>query len=418
MGKLKPITGADKFRRKAYNKTGAFTGKAKQGARNVGHNAFSTAGRTPGGEKIGARAKDTDSVAGRFVGRYYSSLGGATAGILAGDQIGRAKYRKESKVTKAFKMPKGKVQRITDLGSPAAKEGKRKHKYLSPKSAVVGAGVGVPTGAWLGNEQQRLKEESKKYMVKKDFDPKKGMRGQNLAFADKDARRRVNTEFGGRYQASYKQQKKGTGKKTAAEVGVGAGLGAAAGSKIGPKLYGARKGKGAVLGGLVGAAYGTAPSTVRDINASTKAHTSARTAAIGSGLKSGDVVRTKSKKEIGSWSGVKKMDSYSAFGVDHGSEFAKRENKKPMSTGRAVTGTLLGPYHGAVAGKGGKGKAKSAGTQFGLSTAGGIAGTVAGTALGRGTGGAIGGAAGSYTGSYHGTKIAHKKGWLKREKKK
>jgi hypothetical protein len=101
----------------------------------------------------------------------------------------------------------------------------------------------------------------------------------------------------------------------------------------------------------------------------------------------------------------------SAFGVDHWYvEKRKKEassKKTPPTTGRMVAGSLLSPAHGVVAGRGVKGKAKTAGSQLGLATAGGIAGAAT-----RVPGLAFGGAVG---GGYGATKIAHNKGWLKKQ---
>lgn len=67
-----------------------------------------------------------------------------------------------------------------------------------------------------------------------------------------------------------------------------------------------------------------------------------------------------------------------AFGVERG-EVSKADTKKqpPASAGRQVTGGLLGPYHGLVAGKKGH-KLRAAGNEW----AGGVAGGVGGSALG------------------------------------
>lgn len=117
---------------------------------------------------------------------------------------------------------------------------------------------------------------------------------------------------------------------------------------------------------------------------------------------------------------VKKNMSVSAFGVDHGSEFSKaqyRPNKKKPTTGRLVAGGVFGPLHGLVAGKGAGGKARSAGTQLAGTWGGGIGGAAAGTLAGRGNplATSVGSAAGATGGAVAGTKIAHKKGWLKRQ---
>lgn len=117
---------------------------------------------------------------------------------------------------------------------------------------------------------------------------------------------------------------------------------------------------------------------------------------------------------------VRKSMSESAFGVDHGSEFGKaqyRPNKKKPTGGRLVAGGVFGPYHGLVAGKGAGGKARSAGTQLAGTWGGGIGGAAAGTLAGRGNPVAtsLGSTAGAVGGAVAGTKIAHKKGWLKRQ---
>lgn len=102
------------------------------------------------------------------------------------------------------------------------------------------------------------------------------------------------------------------------------------------------------------------------------------------------------------------MSGHDAFGIyDPISKAAKKKRKDP-TTGRMVAGTLFGPYHGAFAGKGAKGKVKSAGTQLG--------GTIGGTALGTAIGGRAGGAIGSMAGAAGATGIAHNKGWLKDQK--
>lgn len=117
---------------------------------------------------------------------------------------------------------------------------------------------------------------------------------------------------------------------------------------------------------------------------------------------------------------ISKASPASAFGVDHGDEFSKAgKDRKEPSTGRKVAGGAFGAYHGLAAGKGAKGKAKTAGTQVGVGTAGALGGGLAGSLLTRGSlaGAALGSGTGFVAGSVKGTKIAHKRGWLKPEGK-
>lgn len=123
------------------------------------------------------------------------------------------------------------------------------------------------------------------------------------------------------------------------------------------------------------------------------------------------------------------MKSY--WGVEHGEEISKFENKKSSDSRKLFTvGTnaLLGSpgagIHGAVAGKKGK-KLRAAGNQFGASALGGAGGGAAGglTAglLTRGrsqaaasTGGVVGGFLGSSFGALGGLARNERKGYLKK----
>ena len=129
---------------------------------------------------------------------------------------------------------------------------------------------------------------------------------------------------------------------------------------------------------------------------------------------------TRGEAQKGKRNTVKK--NLSAFGVEHGSGEVSKKKDKPssgkMSTGRAVTGTLLAPYHGAVAGRGGKGKLKAAGSQVAGAYGGATLGAVAGGLTRSSTGVRLGAAAGGAGGAYKATDIANRRGWLKAEKKK
>lgn len=112
--------------------------------------------------------------------------------------------------------------------------------------------------------------------------------------------------------------------------------------------------------------------------------------------------------------GIQKM-STSAFGVDHGSEFSKADPpQKKMSTGREVTGTLFGGWHGAVAGKKGK-KLGAAGTGFGAGIGGSAAGAVGAGLLTRGKGTQLGSQAGALGGNNWAVRRNQAKGRLKPE---
>jgi hypothetical protein len=108
---------------------------------------------------------------------------------------------------------------------------------------------------------------------------------------------------------------------------------------------------------------------------------------------------------------VKKNMSVSAFGVDHGGEFSKADNKKPKtgpSVGRVATGTLFPGWHGAIAGKKGK-KLEAAGSGLGHS----IGGSLAGAALTRGN--PAGAQFGGYAGAARSVYSNHNKGRLKKQ---
>lgn len=120
------------------------------------------------------------------------------------------------------------------------------------------------------------------------------------------------------------------------------------------------------------------------------------------------------------------MISY--WGVDHGDEISKADNKygknKAPSGGRRVTTALFPGWHGAVAGKKGK-KLRSAGTElagyYGGALGGGVAGGAAGAVLSRGNaagaqiGSSVGQLAGGLTGTQLGLNRIQRKGYLKRE---
>lgn len=85
--------------------------------------------------------------------------------------------------------------------------------------------------------------------------------------------------------------------------------------------------------------------------------------------------------------------STSAFGVEH--EISKSEKRRPPTAGRIITGGVVGPAHGLVAGKPGEyRKLKAATAQFG--------------------GSVLGGPIGSGLATY----VAHDKGWLKEQKRR
>lgn len=110
---------------------------------------------------------------------------------------------------------------------------------------------------------------------------------------------------------------------------------------------------------------------------------------------------------------VEKMDSVSAFGVEHGYDISKAKDKKKSkpnspTAGRYVTAAAFPGWHGAFAGKKGS-KLKATGSQVGLGLVGGIAG------------GAVAGNAGAQLGTRAGAvgamKIGHDKGWYKKQPK-
>lgn len=98
----------------------------------------------------------------------------------------------------------------------------------------------------------------------------------------------------------------------------------------------------------------------------------------------------------------------SAFGIDHGSEFSKKNKrpKKDASGLRLAGGALFAPVHGVVAGKGAKNKLKAGALE--AATTAGVGLSAAGVDRRLAAPGAmLGGAAGA--------RLAHNSGWLKKE---
>lgn len=117
-----------------------------------------------------------------------------------------------------------------------------------------------------------------------------------------------------------------------------------------------------------------------------------------------------SKKVTAAWQGagtVRKSDPF---------ELAKNDlTQSNASTGRKVTGTVFGVYHGLAAGRKGH-KLRAAGNQFAGGVAGGVVGKLGATALtrGRSVGAAqAGGLAGAAAGTLAGTNRAQNKGHFK-----
>ena len=117
---------------------------------------------------------------------------------------------------------------------------------------------------------------------------------------------------------------------------------------------------------------------------------------------------------------------YSAFGVDHGYEVSKADDKYgghgPPSAGRRTLAYFGGPIHGAVAGKKGK-KLRTIGNSYGGGVAGAVGGGVVGAGLGLATrkpgaahvirsAGTMGGA---ITGTQLGVNRNQRKGYYKKE---
>lgn len=110
------------------------------------------------------------------------------------------------------------------------------------------------------------------------------------------------------------------------------------------------------------------------------------------------------------------------FGVERLDIVSKAEQKE-ASTGRLITGTVFGPYHGLAAGKKGR-KLRAAGNELGGSLVGGAAGSAAGSLPGliaRKPGLAIhgsvaGSTVGGYAGKWQGTKRAQRMGHYKPER--
>lgn len=124
---------------------------------------------------------------------------------------------------------------------------------------------------------------------------------------------------------------------------------------------------------------------------------------------------------------------FSAFGVDHGGEFAKADDKYgghgAPSGGRRALAYYGGPIHPAVAGKKGK-KLRATGNTYGGAVGGAVGGQVAGGVAGAGlrvatrgraggplAGKAIGGITGGVTGSQLGVNRNQRKGYYKPERK-
>ena len=109
----------------------------------------------------------------------------------------------------------------------------------------------------------------------------------------------------------------------------------------------------------------------------------------------------------------------SAFGVEHGYPISKDQPNAAPTAGRRALGTVVGPWHSAVAGKKGR-KLGAVGSTMGHALVGNIVGGTAGALVGR-VGGAegairgarIGGLAGTYGGATRAVTTNSRKGRYK-----
>lgn len=315
---------------------------------------------TPGGEKIGARGSrkktyDPNSnvlnqASMQQSGSHYEAkkarvlLGaaaGLTAGSFAGDAVGRQVGNK--KYPEAKNIYKARIPKITSMGSAGERlfnktpKKDKLYPFLPKKTIAAATGVGAATGyssavqrkktdAQIVREQGPVGKRIDPFGINKAYDDQKSLKQQNLAFADRPARKRVQRDYNASYKGSMRVHDIQDRPKRHKEQAIGTAGGAAVGAGIGRYLAHSakspKKGKfalvGAAVGALDGAGAGSIPSGLRrDSHAFGTAIPQARKKAMTAGIQRGDVKHVKNKKDIGGWSGLAKSGT-SAFGVDHG----------------------------------------------------------------------------------------------------
>lgn len=362
---------------KASSKAGQYARRAKRGAKSTFQNATSRPAKTGAGERFGRRSpeQEADRNAGKHMSRRVGYIGGTVGGTAAGVAIHSQQSDRDRKVLN--EVYKARAFKITNLGTKASSA---KRPGFRPGSVAGGAAVGAALpysiSSWdrkdtrnaLDNrykQQERKKKKAASVIAKKklpeierytpDRKERAKMRGERSAKMGAGAAAgvlAVKTVHRSQVPAEYRKFRPYKAKPALVAAGLGAALGASgkldkdqyrvkkrgttvaknenkastgrlvAGATLGPYhgLVAGKKGRklraagnefgGAVAGNAAGALVGGALSRGKLTAAGSVAGTYGGAAA--------GTARAQRMGHFKPQKGVKKSNTFSAFGIDHG----------------------------------------------------------------------------------------------------